>query len=186
MNEPVDPIEAITRQLELLMLGYGFNFYRAENQLRADDLLVRQKAGASLGQASARLEKLALEFQRTCIPAPTRQQPYPSPDLMERLNALRAMRQRVLDQESFLHGMSAPAQDKIWRRLREEGDLLEALLHADVAMLAMAAQAEAEVQKLSAPAWKAPEAGMSLQTILDSWDAAARARQDLMQVQAYR
>ncbi|MGA2231020.1 MAG: hypothetical protein ABSH22_08990, partial [Tepidisphaeraceae bacterium] len=32
MNEPVDPIEVVTRQLELLLLGYGFNFYRAENQ----------------------------------------------------------------------------------------------------------------------------------------------------------
>ena len=168
------------------MLGFGFNFYRIENQLRADDLLVRQRAGASLGQASGKLERLANDFQRTCIPAATRQQPYPSPLLMERLNAARAMRQRVLDQESLLHGLSAPAQDKIWRRLRDEADLLDALLHADVAMLRVAAEVEAEVQNLSAQGWKAAGAETSLKSTLDRWDATVRARQDLLQVHGYR
>ena len=51
--------DEISKQLELLLSGYGVNFYRTENQMRADDLLVRQRAGTSFGYAAERLEQLA-------------------------------------------------------------------------------------------------------------------------------
>jgi hypothetical protein len=178
--------DPIFKELELLLLGCGFNSYRIENQMRADDLLVRQKGGAWLGLAAARLEQLAEEFQRSCMPAPTRQQPYPPAGLMDRLNALRLVRQRVLDQELFIQGLSAPAQDKIWRRLRDEAALLSSLLQADAAMLREAAEVQRQVESLSAEAWKSPDAGNPLKATLDGWDAAVRARQDLLQIQKYQ
>jgi hypothetical protein len=178
--------DPIAKELELLLSGYGFNYYRIENQLRADDLLVRQKAGASFGQAAAKLEKLAAEFQLSFIPAPNRQQPFPPADLMERLNALRRLRQRVLDQESLLQGLSSPAQDKIWRRLRNEEGLLNALLQADVAMLQLAAEMERGVAALTGETWKSADAGKNLSSILDRWDSAIRDRQERLQIQAYR
>jgi hypothetical protein len=177
---------SLSKELELLMLGCGFNFYRVENQLRADDLLVRQKAGSFFGHTSARLEKLAEEYQHTVIPAPTRQQPYPPAELMERLNAIRALRQRVQNQGSFLQGLSAPTQDKIWRRLRDEQGLLSSLLQADLAMLQLAADIEKQVQSLSVNFWNSPDSATSLNAILDRWDVAVRARQDLLQIQAYQ
>jgi len=36
-----------------LFCGWGYNFYRLENQLRADDQLVRSKAAGLLGTAMA-------------------------------------------------------------------------------------------------------------------------------------
>lgn len=173
--------EAIANQLEAL-IGSGFNFYRIENQLRADDLLIRQKAGAFFGHASARLEQLTQEFQHTCIPAPTRQQPYPPAELMDRLGMLRSLRQRVMAYNSFLQGMSAPAQDKIWIRLRDEEDLLRRLLQADIAMLQLAADVEREAQLLTCAAWKSAGAESGLNATLERWDEALRARQELMQI----
>jgi hypothetical protein len=169
-------------EMEHLLLGYGFNFYRIENQLRADDLLVRQRAGAALGHAAARLDQLARQFQRTCIPAPTRDSPFPPADAMERLNAIRRSRQRVMDQNSFLQGMPAPAQDQIWRRLRDEQTLLESLINADIAMLRLAGEVEAQAQSLSAQGWKSPDAGTGLEAACERWDAAIRARQELLQI----
>jgi hypothetical protein len=180
------PDSAIARQLELLMLGCGFNFYRLENQLRADDLLVRQKAESSLGQAAARLGKLAVEFQAACIPPSTREHPFPPAELMSRLQVLRAAHQRITDQESLLRGLPAPAQDKIWQRFRGEAQLLESLLAADVAMLQSAAEIEKQAQTLTAEVWKSAGGGGGLNSALEKWDAAIRARQDLLQVQAYR
>jgi hypothetical protein len=175
--------DPISEQLDLLLQGYGFNYYRIENRPRADDLLVRQKVGTSLGHASARLEQLIQQFQHGCIPAPTRQQPYPSAELMDRLTALRALRQRVMEQNAFLQGMPAPAQDKIWCRLRDEEGLLRSLLHADIAMLQLAADVEREVQMLSCDRWKSADAGNAMVATLDRWDAAVRARQELLRVQ---
>ena len=45
-----DPLEQVAITL---FYGWGYNFYRVENQLRADDLLVRAKAGVLLGDARA-------------------------------------------------------------------------------------------------------------------------------------
>ena len=39
-----------------LFYGWGYNFYRVENQLRADDQLVRSKAASLLGIAMASVE----------------------------------------------------------------------------------------------------------------------------------
>jgi hypothetical protein len=178
--------DAIAKQLELLLLGCGFNFYRIENQLRADDLLIRQKAGAALGRAVAQLEKLASEFQTACIPPPTRQSPFPPELLMARLRVLRSVRQRVFDQESLLRGLPAPAQDKIWRRLRDEEGLLQSLLQSDVAMLQLAAEVERQAELLSADGWKSADAGGSLVVSLDHWDAAVRARQEMLEIRGYR
>ena len=177
--------DAISKELEIVLLGCGFNFYRIQNQLRADDLLVRQKAGAFFGHAATRMEQLAQQFQRTCIPAPSRENPYPSADLMARLTALRNVRQRIMDQGTCIQGLPAPAQDKIWRRLRDEEDLLQSLLRADAAMLRLAAEVESQAQLLTAEAWKSPGAGDTLNATLDGWDATIRQRQDLLRIQAY-
>lgn len=59
-----------------------------------------------------------MEFQTHWMPAPTREQPYPL------------------------------AQDRIWRRFRDERMLLEQLLGADLRMLQLAADIESSVEKM--------------------------------------
>jgi hypothetical protein len=36
--------DPVIQQLQLLLTGYGYNFYNSVNQARADDLLVRERA----------------------------------------------------------------------------------------------------------------------------------------------
>ncbi len=50
-----------------LFYGWGYNFYRLENQLRADDQLVRAKAGLLLAQAGSSLEAAEMAWRRERI-----------------------------------------------------------------------------------------------------------------------
>src|SRR5580700_1665974 len=164
------------QQLNMLLLGQGFNFYKTQGQLRADDLLIRQRVGAALGSAAGRIEQLAAEFQRKCIPAPSRQQPYPPAELMARLGDARALRQKLLDREILIQGLPAPAQDKVWQRLRDETNLLQNLLNADAGLLELAASFESEAAKLTCEQWKTGSAADAVESLLTRLDATLRTR----------
>ena len=53
ITNPIDQAGPARRLLSNLFYGWGYNFYRVENQLRADDQLVRSKAAWLLGLATA-------------------------------------------------------------------------------------------------------------------------------------
>ena len=55
-----DDLDALEKIAVNLFYGWGYNFYRLENQLRADDLTVRAKVGWLLGQARAAVETAAM------------------------------------------------------------------------------------------------------------------------------
>ena len=71
-----------------LFNGYGYNFYRAANQVRADDQRVRELAGALLARARAAISKAESDYRREKIPPPTRANPFPiPPSLRKRSNS---------------------------------------------------------------------------------------------------
>ncbi len=53
-----------------LFYGWGYNFYRVENQLRADDQLVRSKAASLLGIAMASVITAETEYGGSFSPRP--------------------------------------------------------------------------------------------------------------------
>ncbi|MGH2346213.1 MAG: hypothetical protein ACRDG4_13385, partial [Chloroflexota bacterium] len=57
----------VPRQIDLLLTGYGYNFYNVKNQMRADDLLVRQKVAETLGLAANALGALQGDYQRRYV-----------------------------------------------------------------------------------------------------------------------
>ena len=56
--DPINSAGPIKQTAVLLFYGWGYNFYRRENQLRADDLLIRTKVGGILAQARSHLSAL--------------------------------------------------------------------------------------------------------------------------------
>lgn len=117
---------------EMLLHGYGYNFYRKDNQARADDLLVRQSAGHFIGEAAKKLRQLESEYQRRQLPPATREHPFPPPEKLATHRAIRELRQQVLTLESELRGLPAPPEDKTWMRHRTQLDTLKQLLVHDV------------------------------------------------------
>src|SRR5579883_2375115 len=58
----------VVQQLQLLLTGYGYNFYNSVNKARSDDLLVRERASYYLAQAVNMLANLRGAYQRRFIP----------------------------------------------------------------------------------------------------------------------
>ena len=67
-------LEEIDQIAVNLFYGWGYNFYRLENQLRADDILVRGKVGWLLGLARASIEEAESVYRRAFLPPPSREE----------------------------------------------------------------------------------------------------------------
>jgi hypothetical protein len=125
----------LVQQLQLLLTGYGYNFYNKTNQARADDLLVRERASNFLSQAVDRLAQLRSEYHTRFIPPLTRANPDPPQEAIAQIREIEATQQSLSRVESHIRGMSVPSQDRIWWRFRQEQALLNKLLEFDLSLV---------------------------------------------------
>ena len=114
-----------------LFLGWGYNFYRLENQLRADDQLVRAKAAWLLGHAAAAVQAAESDLRRETLPPPTRANPYPDPAAVANVQALERLARDVVALEGKLHALPTPEQDLMSLRFRQETETLNRLIDSD-------------------------------------------------------
>ncbi len=91
-----DEHSALYKTWVMLLNGYGYNWYRKENQLRADDLLVRQHAGHFVLEAAKKLQEQEADYARKFLPAPTRENPFPPDDKLATHALIRSTRQNLL------------------------------------------------------------------------------------------
>ena len=119
----------------LLLNGYGFNWYRLDNQMRADDLLIRAKASEHLAEAAAALRRQEAEFRRIHLPPPSREKPFPDPERLAELARLKRLQDRIATTDTKLRGAPVPADDKIWARHRDELDSLTRLVQFDTILV---------------------------------------------------
>jgi len=122
----------------MLLNGYGYNWYRIDNQLRADDLLIRSRASDHLEAAAARLREIEGNYRRRWLPPPSREHPDPDPDHLAAARRIRATAERVLAVDTRVRGAAVPPNDKIWQRHRDEVDTLYRLSQCDVVLVGAA------------------------------------------------
>ncbi len=174
--------DPIIQQLQLLLTGYGYNFYSATNQARSDDLLVRERASYFLGQSVTLLSNLRGEYHRRFIPPLTRDNPFPPQEAMAQLRAMEELQQAISSLESHIRGMSVPAQDRIWWRFRQEQTLLAQLLSFDLNLVQKSEQIYQYVTQLTAESWQNTGAG-SLHEPLHSLTQTANERERFLLLQ---
>ncbi len=145
--------ELVVQQLQLLLTGYGYNFYNSVNQARADDLLVRERASYHLAQAVDMLATLRGEYQSRFIPPLTRANPDPPQEALARVREIESIQQAISNSETHIRGMSVPTQDRIWWRFRQEQALLAQLLSFDLALVRTSEQIYQYVTQLTPEAW---------------------------------
>jgi hypothetical protein len=152
--------DPVVQQLQLLLSGYGYNFYSATNQARSDDLLVRQRATYHLNQAVDMLARLRGDYQHRFIPPLTRANPDPPQEAMAQVREIEAVQQDLSGVESKIRGMSLPTQDRIWWRFRQEQALLAQLLSFDLALVRSSEQVYNSVSQLTAEDWNEQGSGL--------------------------
>jgi hypothetical protein len=157
--------DPVVQQLQLLLTGYGYNFYGAKNQARADDQLVRERASYHLAQAVDMLTNLRGAYQFRYIPPLTRANPDPPAEALAQVREMEGTQQTISNVESHIRGMSVPTQDRIWWRFREEHSLLLQLLNFDLALVRASEQLYQYVTQLTPETWNNQSNGQMRQLI---------------------
>lgn len=122
----------------MLLNGWGYNWYRIDNQLRADDLLVRSRASEHLAAAAAQLRDIEMRYRRKYLPPPSREHPFADPDHLAEARRMRAISDRIAETDTRIRGAAVPSNDQIWTRHRNEVDTLLQLGHCDVVLVGVA------------------------------------------------
>jgi hypothetical protein len=158
-----------------LFYGWGYNFYRRENQLRADDQLIRAKASLLLAQAHASLELAERSYRRDHLPAPSRAQPFADPAAIKGAQHLERLACACSALAERLHAQPAPENDRMTERYRNEATTLIALGHADERLIGQAELLRQRVEGRSGE-WLIAN-GAEVQTGLDAIAETLRGRQ---------
>ena len=167
---------------QMLLNGYGYNWYRADNQSRADDLLVRQKAGYFLNLAASKLLEAETAYQRKYLPPGTREHPFPPADKVAAHRRLRELRQAVLSTEGVVRSLPVPPSDKIWQRHRQELATLKKLTNADVGLVGEAKLLADEIEKVAIDQWNENDTIEKLDDILGQFKNLIEERRTLLLV----
>lgn len=122
---------AIRKVATNLFYGWGYNFYRLENQLRADDQLVRAKAASLLGQAAASVAAAESDFRREFLPPPSREHPFPDIAVVASAQKIERLGAAIRDIELVIHQQPVPENDRMTQRYRKEAPTLQALIAQD-------------------------------------------------------
>jgi hypothetical protein len=131
----VDAVEALGKLAVNLWRGYGYSFYRAENELREDDQRVRRIAGELLKRARRALSDAEGAYRREMIPPPSRAQPFPPAEVQAAARRLEALAAAVAALDARIAQAPVPATDWMTRRYRDEKATLERLADADLALV---------------------------------------------------
>jgi hypothetical protein len=166
----------------MLLNGYGYNWYRLDNQLRADDLLIRSRASEHLGTAVSRLRTIEARYRRKFLPPPTREHPDPDPDHLAAIRQVRAIAERILDLDTRLRAAAVPPDDKIWQRHRDELDSLWQLSECDVVLVGAARDLANIIAELPSDAAVDPTAETRIDQQLEYISAALLRRGNLLAV----
>jgi len=177
------PDSPLYRNWVMLLNGWGFNWYRLENQLRADDLLIRSRASEHLAAAAAALRELEAQFRHQFLPPPSRQHPFPDAQRLEELHRIQAIGERLAALDTALRGAAAPADDKIWARHRGEAETLARLAHLDTVLVGSAMELAGTMARHSAETITAAAGSPDLEAHFAALRTALDRRSALLQIQ---
>ena len=103
--------------------------YSSKGGLRADDMLVRERVGRGLGEATTRLRELSSRWRADRVPPSTREQPFPPAEVMQPVRNGERLCRAIEDVSSAVRGLPVLNADRVWDRVRGVG--LEELMQFD-------------------------------------------------------
>lgn len=151
-DNPIESAGAVKQVLSNLFYGWGYNFYRKENQLRADDLLIRAKVSEMLAAMRAHVAELERNWRREHLPAPTREHPFPDAAAVATAQGLQRAQQGIESLETKVRTAPVPEMDRVTQRHVNERDALERLAAVDGDLVMAAKSALDAVLGLRDPA----------------------------------
>ncbi len=145
-EEPVGAGEVLRRVAVNLFHGYGYTYYREENNLRADDQRIRRMVSEQLQRARKTLSEAESAYRREQFPPPSREQPFPPAEAQTNARRLEALALAVSAVDGQIAHLPVPANDFMTQRFRREADTLKRLCEADVELVSEAQVLAASVE----------------------------------------
>jgi hypothetical protein len=121
-----------------LFYGWGYNFYKQENQLRADDQLIRGKVGLLLGWARKSVETAERDYRREFLPPPSREKPRPDAAAVANAQAIERLSKAIGAIQGLITAQPVPENDRMTQRYRQEAATLQQLGLADQKLVGQA------------------------------------------------
>jgi hypothetical protein len=174
-------VDAVRRQLDLIMNAYGYNLYEKKNRARADDLIVRETAAGALGAAANSLRTLRTEYRRKFIPPLTRDNPDPPRARLDELAEITHLQERVANLETRIRSMPVPVQDRAWEKFRQEKQTLNDLLMRDYNMIVPCQNLREQLRVVKVDQWS-DDTITNAEELIDQIDEAIRSRADFLQL----
>jgi hypothetical protein len=130
ITNPIDQAGPARRLLSNLFYGWGYNFYRREDDLQADDLLIRAKLSQLLCDSRTRVLSLHAAFVRRLLP-PDRGGARANPGIVDMERALESAERELQTLEMAVVSAAAPEPGRIRRRDPEQLATLAKLVALD-------------------------------------------------------
>lgn len=131
-----------------LFHGYGYTYYRLENELRADDQRLRRMVSELLQRARKALSEAEARWRRDRFPPPSRAQPFPPPEAQAGARRLESLAAAVSALDGQINHLPVPGNDFMTERYRNEADTLRLLSEKDLELVE-AAHALVEMTSLT-------------------------------------
>jgi hypothetical protein len=128
---PINGTGPAKRLLSNLFYGCGYNFYRFESELLADDLLIRGKLSQLLRECRAHLSSLESAFRRQHRAAAGGDYAFLSPAAVTTAQSLSSAQRDLGAMETAIRNTAEPEFPRLHRRHREERGRLEELVMLD-------------------------------------------------------
>ncbi len=157
--------------------GRDTNPYASAEAMRSLDHVIRTGLADSLAHAAAAWRAVYQEQNRV-MGTPTRENPFPDREALAKLRQLKETADAASEWVSRIHALEAPANDRVYHRIRDNNQLLELLIDVDYQLAASADAIEAATDGLTAR--NADERLATFQTQLDAFAQAVRERTRLI------
>lgn len=111
------------------------NPYASPATMRALDSLIRSQVADQIARAAARFRGAYAEGHAR-LGHPSREAPLPDSAALEALRSLKAKGDRLSNLSAAVSALPAPANDRVWQRVRDHRNLLELLIEYDYTLVA--------------------------------------------------
>ncbi|HEX5462159.1 MAG TPA: hypothetical protein VFX20_19490 [Steroidobacteraceae bacterium] len=128
---PISEPGPAKRLLSNLFYGCGYNFYRFENELLADDLLIRGKLSQLVRDCRAHLSSLEMAFLRDHRARTGGDYAFLSPAALTMAQALLSAQRHLQAMEAAIRSATLPESRHFQRHHRERHGTLEELVMLD-------------------------------------------------------
>lgn len=179
LSAPSEP-NAATRALQIALSAWGYDFHSPANRAHSNDLLVRQRVCAWLREAAGAVDDLERRYANERVKPPTKEQPFPSAEVAGSIKAIRRLRDTLQSVAARIDALETPAGDRIWNRFCRERALLDALVTADVALLAYAQTIRTAALRLDVEAVEGSQSLDQVRAMVGEIEEQLRRRADLL------